>query len=204
MEHKTWNIKHGFTIIELIISIFILSLAVIGVFAAFSSVVILTSSASDKLIGAYLAQEGIEIVRNIRDTNWLNIDAGVLGATWIDGLSGESIINPVNCSGSSGGCEADYTTGTILGGGLVQYGIIGNYLNIKDGFYTYEASENTTKFKRQIMIDLIAPYVLKVTVKVSWDQKATILNDSSLAEDCGKYNCITVESNLYNWYGEQF
>jgi prepilin-type N-terminal cleavage/methylation domain-containing protein len=95
------NMKNGFTIIELVISIFILSVAIVGVFSAYSMVTILTSDASDRLTATYLAQEGMEITRNVRDTNWLNIDAGnPAGATWLDGLSCLS------------GCEADYTNAT--------------------------------------------------------------------------------------------
>ena len=64
----------GFTLIELVISIFLLCFVIIGVYNAFSIIVILTSDTSDRLTATYLAQEGIEIVRNIRDTNWLNMD----------------------------------------------------------------------------------------------------------------------------------
>src|SRR3989338_7885463 len=96
------NMKNGFTIIELIISIFILSVAVVGIFSAFSMMAILTADVTDRLTATYLVQEGMEIIRNIRDTNWLNMDAGSPGATWLDGLT--------SCSANSGGCEVDYTT----------------------------------------------------------------------------------------------
>ena len=64
----------GFTIIELIISIFILSVGLVGVFNALSVVTVLTAGSADRVTATYLAQEGMEIVRNIRDTNWLAMD----------------------------------------------------------------------------------------------------------------------------------
>src|SRR3989344_4749088 len=58
--------KTGFTIIELVISIFIITVAVVGVYSAFSLAVILSSDAANRLTAAYLGQEGQEIERNIR------------------------------------------------------------------------------------------------------------------------------------------
>jgi prepilin-type N-terminal cleavage/methylation domain-containing protein len=55
------KLSKGFTLIELIISVFILSVAVVGIFNAFSIMIILTSDAADRLTATYLAQEGEEI-----------------------------------------------------------------------------------------------------------------------------------------------
>jgi type II secretory pathway pseudopilin PulG len=195
---KTVKTKNGFTIIELVISIFILSIAVIGIFSAFSVMSILTSNASDQLTATYLAQEGMEIVRNIRDTNWLNMDAGIpVGATWLDGLS--------NCEVGSGGCQADYKATS-----LSPYGA-GNYLYTNEnGLYVYNPlnpSPIKTKFERKIVITPIqdgdgnSDHIIDVKVQVSWDGKANILYPIAHAGSCGLYNCITTESTLYDWYG---
>lgn len=196
--------KKGFTIIELIISIFILSIAVIGVFSAFSAIVILTSDAADKLVASYLSQEGIEIVRNIRDNNWLNIDKGIPDKTWFDGLSDAGVVSEtysMDCASDVGGCEADYSSKL---GDLTQWpgAIDGNYLYLNNGFYSYYqgADSTKTKFKRQIIIDTLERYVIKVTVKVSWDQKATLFNEGFSAGNCQPSNCVTTEATLYAWY----
>jgi uncharacterized protein YjdB len=87
------------------------------------------------------------------------------------------------------------------------------YLN-GNGFYVYnptDLSAKRTKFQRKIIItpvtdvDAIAlpfpPYhIIKVTVQVSWDRKATVLSSGVLASTCGPTNCITTEGTLYNWY----
>jgi prepilin-type N-terminal cleavage/methylation domain-containing protein len=192
--------KNGFTIIELIISIFILSIAIVGIFSAFSMITILTSDASNRLTATYLTQEGMEIVRNIRDTNWIKIRNGESGVTWDYGFS--------SCES---GCEMDYTTGTVVSGAheITNWSGDGNYLfkNNSTGFYTHnEANATSTKFKRKIIITPVedvdgkSSHILKVTVQVSWDQKPTILNPLHLAKDCISSNCIIAEETLYDWF----
>lgn len=179
----------GFTLIELVIAIFILAVAIIGVYNAFSTVVVLTTGASSRFTAAYLAQEGIEIVRNMRDNNWLKMGE-YPETTWTDGLLGWE-----------NGCEADYKTGTLSDarGGLTDFGGDGNYLNIKDndGFYSYDStgSFSATKFKRKITItpDPVDTDVLKVSVLVTWKEK-----EEEGCEPAGY--CIEVEEYLYNWY----
>ena len=196
--------QKGFTIIELIISIFILSIGVVGVFSAFSVMTILTAGTSDQLTAAYLAQEGMEIVRNIRDTNWLNMDAcsgETCDFTWVDGLADETgvVHNPVHCVS---GCKGDYTSES-----LSPY-VATDYLNIDaHGFYSY-GTGTQTKFIRKIIItpvtdvDNKSDHIIKVVAQVFWDEKATILNPGVLASQsgCGAYNCITTEETLYDWY----
>ncbi len=173
----------GFTLIELIIAIFILVVAIIGVYNSFSTVVVLTAGVSSRFTAAYLAQEAIEIIRNMRDNNWLNNS--------IDWKKGLSDIN-TDCSN---GCEADYKTGTSMDTrpGLTAFGSSGNYLNIKEGsFYSYDNTGNvvTTKFKRKITIttsNLLDIDVLKVFVLVTWKEKEEIFS-------------FQAEEYLYNWY----
>ena len=190
--------RTGFTLIEIIIAILILSTAIIAVFNIFSVVNILTSDSMDHLIATYLAQEGMEIVRNIRDTNWLNMDdcaadpncANNPSYTWFDGLD--------SCAN---GCEADHTSTSML----VK---TGDPLYNKDGFYGYnQTGASPTKFKRKIIITKVADvdgkddHIIKVKVEVSWDAKATLLLSSGgSAGTCGAYNCVTTEETLYDWY----
>ncbi|MCX6721221.1 MAG: prepilin-type N-terminal cleavage/methylation domain-containing protein [Candidatus Staskawiczbacteria bacterium] len=188
--------KKGFTIIELMITIFILSFAVVGIFAAFSVMASLVYDATDRLIAAYLGQEGMEIVRNIRDSNWLNIDAGA-NASWLDGLSDDAINYSVDCH--SIGCEADY-----LATNLATWS--DRYLFLKNGIYSYDQTGSPTKFKRKIKIEPLTDvdgssnHIIKVIVETSWDQKGTIFSAGNLASDCNPANCVTIVATLYDWY----
>lgn len=63
--------KKGFTIIETILAVFIITIGVLGAFSLILMISSFTSGISSRLSAVYLAQEGIENIRNIRDSNWL-------------------------------------------------------------------------------------------------------------------------------------
>lgn len=140
----------SFTLIELIVAIFVILVGILAVFLVITDVTSTTSVYKQRLIAAYLAQEGIEIVRNIRDTNWVEG-----AATWDDGL----LICP-----TPNGCEVDYSSLN-----LTPWSGDGNYLKIDGGFYNY-ASGADTIFKRKIRIEAGGD-VLQVWVEVFWDIK---------------------------------
>jgi prepilin-type N-terminal cleavage/methylation domain-containing protein len=188
MIYKNNKIENGFTIVELVMAIFILGFAVVGVYNAFSVAVVLTTGTYDRFTAAYLAEEGIEVVRNIRDTNWLN------NKIWMEGLHGDGV---TDCTQ---GCEAAYTTMGTNASLLIPWVATseppGRYLYIKnDGFYSYETTNATpTKFRRKITITQKPLSVINVSVKVFWLEKSNILNTS--IQD----RSIEVEEDLYNWY----
>jgi len=166
--------EEGITLIEVIVSTFILLVAIVGSYLAFTQIFIANSSVSDRLVAAYLAQEGIEVVRNIRDTNWVS------GSAWDNLL--------VTCP--SDGCQVDHKTGTIEGSpisSLAQYNDSVPLRIDNNGFYTYEEVDSTpTKFKR------------KITITSSDADKSDVLVDVMWA-DRGQSYSFQVEESLYNW-----
>ena len=74
--------RQGFTLLETIISIFIVTMGVGAVFALVNQTIGGTQIISSKLTATYLAQEGIESIREIRDSNFLKIHKGVGGVNW--------------------------------------------------------------------------------------------------------------------------
>jgi len=145
--------KKGFTLIEIIVAVSVMTIGIVGIYALVPKVVSVTGANINKFIASQLAREGIEIVRNIRDTNWLE-DAG-----FNEGLT--------TCSG---GCEIDYDDS-----GFTAYGG-GRYLRTNaDGFYNYELVSGTnpeTKFKRKITITSNIN-VLNVRVEIIWSGKGS-------------------------------
>jgi len=139
----------GFTIIEVIMAISILTVGVLGVFAFISHFTEYTSISVSRFTASYLAQEGIEIVKNIRDGNWLK------GSSWNDNLG-------------TGHYQADYNSTNTLS----AYG--GNYLNIdSNDFYSY-SSGTTTPFIREIQIctsTVGADGIIYVSSTVSWSER---------------------------------
>lgn len=76
----------SFTLIEIIVAIFLITIGAGGAFAVIQRTTAFTSITSSRLAAVYLAQEGIEISRNIRDTNWLKQRTNP-GTLWDGGLS---------------------------------------------------------------------------------------------------------------------
>ena len=146
--------QRGFTLLEVTIAVFIL---VVGIGGAFTLISRTTSSFSDPvddLTASYLTQEGVEIVRNIRDTNFLRVSNGG-GGTWSDGLTG-----------CGGGCEADYTDIVLSPRGATLQQLL------HDGTAYSYAAGSTTKFTREIRILENPPNSLDVTVEVFWDDNS--------------------------------
>ena len=156
---------------EVLVAIFLITVGVLGAMTVVNQTTTFTQVTSSRLVAAYLAQEGIEIVRNIRDGNWLeNRD---VTTSWKEGLTA-----------CSAGCEIDYNNFNNPGAedpSLQSYNG-GQFLRIDptSGFYNYTSGDET-KFKRKITITEDSDK-LKVSVTVYWDSHE-----------------ITVEEYLYNW-----
>src|SRR3989344_5252969 len=61
----------AFTLVETLVAISIFTVSLLGIMSVLASGISSTNYAKQKMIASYLAQEGIEYVRNIRDTNVL-------------------------------------------------------------------------------------------------------------------------------------
>ena len=73
--------------IELLVAIFVIVTGIVAVLAL--SIITITAARESimQVEAVNLAREGIEVVRSIRDSNWLSIQAGELSAdNWDDGL----------------------------------------------------------------------------------------------------------------------
>ncbi len=170
----------GFTLLEVLVALFVIIVGLMGGMSAILKTLTLLSFSASRLTAAYLAQEGIEIVRNVRDTNWL--EARTVANDWDEGLA--------NCSN---GCIADYNHS--YGPDLIDPNLpafASQFLNIGgNGFYSYSPSTET-KFKRKITITTsVAPECptagcLSVKVDIFWSEK-------------GKPYTFSTQENLYNW-----
>jgi hypothetical protein len=162
----------GFTLVEVIVSAFIIIIGISGLFGLIIQTFSYTSANSTNLMAAYLGKEGIEIIKNIRDSNFLNRHYGLPGS-WDSGLAG-----------CQNGCEADYLSGA---GGLTLYS--DRFLRWDGQFWSYSAGAGTvpSAFKRKITITPIDSDSYKVLVEVAWSER-------------GRDHTFKVQENLFNWW----
>jgi hypothetical protein len=140
--------ESGFTIIEATVAIFILTAGILGAFSFISHFTEYSSISTMRLTASYLAQEGVEVVKNIRDGNLLS------GDDWNEGFA----TSPWNG-------EADYTDTSSLSS------YTGDYLNIDgNGLYGYGAGDQSL-FERKIHIAKSTATSTYIVVTVSWSEK---------------------------------
>ena len=167
--------KEGFSLIELMVVIFFVSVALPGILLAISRAMAGINDSTLRLRAIYLAQEGIEIVRNIRDTNWLN------------GATSTALESP-------GDYEANYKSVSLTPCPFPCSASQLRFLKIdNNGFYQYSTG-TTTPFKRKIRIDKTDDLDgdgeadrERVIVEVSWTKRGT--------------HSVKAEEYLYNRWG---
>ncbi|HEU5114395.1 MAG TPA: prepilin-type N-terminal cleavage/methylation domain-containing protein [Candidatus Paceibacterota bacterium] len=159
MKHQ--SNKKGFTLVEAMVAISILSLAVTGPLLIAQKGLSSAIYAKDQITAFYLAQEAIEYVRNARDTN------RITGASWLNGLS-SCLINT-----GSEACEIDARKTDFLSSGAIQSctGGVCDKLSYdsSSGLYGYGIG-SPTKFTRTVTIDNRASSKeAKLSVTIAWN-----------------------------------
>ncbi len=76
----------GFTLLEVLIALAVITIIMGAALSLFWQVLASTNIAHSRLVAAYLVQEGIEQVRNIRDSNWLYQRSVDPALPWDSGL----------------------------------------------------------------------------------------------------------------------
>lgn len=159
--------KPGFTLLEVIAAMAVIGVGVGAAFVLIQRTLMFSSVVAFRTTASYLAQEGEEIARNIRDTNLLALHKG-FGGTWSDGLT--------SCAA---GCEADYEDTQF-----VSYQ--NRFLKRNNFFYSYTGGSETA-FKRKIIITPVSSDQLDVSVEVTWSERG---RSGSVTASTQLYNWI--------------
>lgn len=134
----------GQLLIESLIGISLIVVGLLGVFSLLSQSLGLRRVASERYIATYLAAEGIEVVKNIIDTNHLN------SVPWNQGVN------------TNGDYEVEYNSAF-----LQPFQNRAFYYHPENGLYDYNAG-NVTLFKRKISIVSISSEEVRVNSKIDW------------------------------------
>jgi len=173
----------GFTLIELLITISVVSVGIVGALVAIQQGIVAIDYAKNRLTGAMLAQEGVEILKNIRDTNLL--ENNYIAATpWDEGfgvgdfeVEYEDVVSPdpsLVQPSCSPGCNFDSS----------QL----RFLRLSDASNYNYSSGDYTAFKRKITITQIGFERYDVDVVVYWNKRGG-----------GSYEII-LKQYLYGWW----
>lgn len=176
----------GFTLIETLVAVAIVALSVAGPLYSASRSLVAAQAAEGKLIATYLAQEGVEYVREMRDDGYLAAYS-VPGATNVSDTAWNEFINspgPVSiaqCRDST--CTLDPVQPMGTGSGFSLQPCSGvsctPLYRRNDGVYTQLQAGNTrTSYTRTIQVFTVPvaaanPTEVRVVSRVSWDFHGT-------------------------------
>lgn len=166
--------RQGFTLLETIVAIAILSLAIMGPLELAVRSIGMAGVSRNQITAFYLAQDAMEYVKNVRDTNFLT-----LGANWLDGLS--------DCRGASV-CYVDVTTDPSVSVKACTGDCPVLKYDNNNHYYDYDIDSENTIFTRTVKISDVIGNIneVKVQVTVSWKEKT------------GQKD-FTIEDNIFNW-----
>ncbi len=145
----------GFSIAEVLVAMFILLVGIIDVIYLTGRGVTETNDSTRAVIGTMLAQEGAELMRNVRDNNVTRTDCGNGGRSRCKAF--EQLFPSINHSVSAGYCTVDWE---FSGNPMKCSGASGGnsgaiFLNADTGLYSHVQGANTmaTPFSRRVYVE---------------------------------------------------
>jgi len=157
--------RAGFTLVEAMVAISILSLSITGPLVIAQKGIASSVYSRDQITASYLAQEAVEYIRNGRDTNV------IAGDDWLSGFETcMSTTNPAGCRIDARYLDFKDATGLAVTSCLSTCPRM--YRNTPSGLYGYLTSSGwvQTPFTRTVLITPVGSDDREaiVSVKVSW------------------------------------
>ena len=197
---KKQKAEFGFTIVEVLISLTIFSIAITGVITVAAQGSLNINAARNRVTAAYLAVEGIELMRAMRDTAVVEAGIGFEDIGWgnfTTALSGYctpmvpcdiDVTDLSSVTANHYPSSANFTAcGGVAGPFCPLY--YDDRLTVGSGFYTNYPipGVDPSIFSRSIIARIIRPDEVAVESTVTWKEGVTT-------------QTITQTENIYNWY----
>ncbi|MFZ2072107.1 MAG: prepilin-type N-terminal cleavage/methylation domain-containing protein [Minisyncoccia bacterium] len=164
----------GFTLVETLVAISIFTMSVLALMVILGQGVSDTGYAKKKMTATYLAQEGIEYIRNIRDTSALS--STLLSAGWSDFKNNLISSCSVSCY-----FDSEISNSVISCGNNSCQHLFYNY-----GKYNYDSIGDDSGFVRSVRVDSVSEDEIKINSTVFWTQGS------------GTYS-VSFSESLFNW-----
>ncbi len=167
------NKKSGFTLIEILIAVAILAVTL----TAMANLVVVSMRANqanmNTLQGYYLASEGLEAMRNIRDSNWLqnygwNMGSDVWGSDFVCSMDGQEIYLLVDKGVET--WELSVISDYAVGAQMYEEEEIAGYVR-----FTHDSSEEESSFNRYVKVyyENCDDDIAEVSSVVFWNERGT-------------------------------
>lgn len=201
---KNMNIKKlqknsGFTIVETLISITLFSIAITGVITVAAKGGVNSIALKNRVIATYLADEGIELMRGMRDTEVLGNTLPYTGwLRFVTDAVAKCGTNPCDIDGANSAHPSSTLfpqfDNFVTSGAVAVTGITGTYFPLyydnTTGFYGDSFVPNgKTPFHRALKVISLPPNELQITSTVVWKEGASTQS-------------ITQTESIFNWYNE--
>ncbi len=180
----TNNVK-GFTLIETMVAVLLLASAIVGPLTIASKGLSAALIAKDQITAFYLAQDAMEYVRYVRDSNSLGGGNWLTGAGYTYGVDLSPCVStdpnaPVYCKVDS----IQSTVSTFSSTDILKYDTTTHYFGYGSGTQTPQ------QYTRKVSIINTAatPNEAVVTVSVTWNDVAGITHAP-----------ILVRENIFKW-----
>lgn len=167
----------GFTLIETLVAISIFTVSIVLLMSVLGNGISDISNVKKKILAGYLAQEGIEYIRNMRDNYVLYTTLGSLK----DWNKFKVEFSPCNLGNE---CGFSTTNPIVIYKCTSDPGVCKIYLD--NGNYNTTSNGEDSGFTRKIWMDVVGQDELKIFSKVEWTQKSGIQN-------------VIFSENLFNW-----
>ena len=195
LKAKSYKLKakEGFTLVESLVAIAVFTVGISAAIFVIQQSFFVGARVKNKIIAAHLAQEGIEVIRNIRDRNWIQ------GKVYNVGDVAANCFNESNCW--TNGINDSDGSGNFTKTGCVQYNnaslaaspcALGPHLSFDGSYYISVGSGVSYQFSRDVTTEFVPldtipdpdePEHLKVISTVT----------------CGIGCSVSLEEYLYNW-----
>ncbi len=163
MLDRSVGSNKGQMLIEAMVAMSVISIGMLGVFSLLANSLGIGKVTSNQYVGTYLAAEGIEVVKNMIDTN---VNSG--GMAWNSGLAQNGYTFAVQYDSASTTDETDVTKPLLF--------------DSSTGLYSYTVGKPTVFTRAITVTNLMSGNEIQVDSVVSWtDQGDT--KDSVQLED---------------------